>query len=91
LYPLQVVDVDGVRVVVIEELEYLADAVFRLAVAQLRRDGVQELVEIYLRAICLWELTNPSFSRSAIMLKIVGFFESKPRLYMAAFNSRGST
>ena len=33
----------------------------------------------------------PSFSNSAIILKMVGFLLSKPKLYMAAFNSLGST
>ena len=43
------------------------------------------------RSCIINEVLYPSFSNSAIMLKIVGFFESKPKLYIAAFNSRGST
>lgn len=33
----------------------------------------------------------PSFSNSAIILNIVGFFWSNPKLYIAALSSRGST
>jgi hypothetical protein len=83
-----VVGVDQPGVVVVEEVEDLVDAVLRGRGRTLLSLSPRREVMPSRNSSKSTSLPRPS--RSAIMLKMVGFLLSKPRLLMADFSSRGS-
>ncbi len=83
-----IVDIDEACSIVVEQVENLIDAVLNQLISTLDYLSPNRAVmpsKNYSKSISL-----PSAYKSAIILKIVGFLDSKPKLCMAAFNSRGS-
>jgi hypothetical protein len=75
-------------VVVVEEVKYLIDAVLRRGGGT--RVSLSPSLEVMPSRNSSKSTSRPSDSSSPIMLKMVGFLLSNPRLCMADFSSRGS-
>ena len=87
-HPADVVGVYQPRVIVVEEVEDLVDAVLCQSILTL--DSLSPRREVMPSRNSSKSTYLPSPSRSAIMLKMVGFLLSKPRLCMALFSYLGS-
>ena len=83
-----VVGVDAASVVVVEEVEDLVDSVLHEKWSTLL--SLSPSLEVMPSRNSSKSTSRPRDSSSAIMLKIVGFLLSKPRLCMADLSSRGS-
>jgi len=83
-----IVGVDRSSVVVIEKVENLIDSVLHHKNFTLL--SLSPNFEVIPSRNSSKSTSRPSDSSSLIMLKIVGFFDSKPRLCMADLSSRGS-
>lgn len=80
-----VVCVDGSGFIVVKEVEDFVDAV--LCKFGNTLDSLSPSLEVMASKNSSKSISRPSLSSSVIMLKIVGFFDSKPRLCIADFSS----
>ena len=83
-----VVGVDRSGVVVVEEVEDFVHAVLPRGICT--RESLSPSFEVIPSINSSKSTSRPRDSRSEIMLKMVGFLLSKPRLCMADFNYLGS-
>jgi hypothetical protein len=86
--PADVVGVHGAGVVVVEEIKDLVDSI--LAISRSTLLSLSPSLEVMPSRNSSKSTSLPRDSSSAIMLKMVGFLDSKPRLCMADLSSRGS-
>jgi len=83
-----VVGVDRTGFVVVEQVEYFIDAA--LDSYMFTRDSLSPRREVMPSRNSSKSISRPRDSSSAIMLKMVGFLDSKPRLCMADLSYLGS-
>ena len=80
-----VIDVDGASSVVVKKVEDSADSILIVKIVTLV--SLSPSLEVMASRNSSKSMSRPPLSRSAIMWKMVGFFDSKPKLCIADFNS----
>ena len=86
-HPLYVGHVDATTLVIVKQLKYFVDSVLNRSILTLL--SLSPSFDVIASRNSSKSISRPSASNSVIMLKIVGFFASNPRLCMADFSSLG--